>query len=99
MRQQNSRRYLQQTDNNRFDCIYLDPMFPVHKSRAKPGKELQLLQLLTENTEIEETFAAALDQPVSRVVVKRPLHAPCIADRQPDIRYSEKTIRFDVYLN
>ncbi len=81
------------------DCIYLDPMFPAHKSKAKPGKELQLLQLLTDNTDIEEVFSAALAQPVSRVVVKRPLHAPWLGQRQPDLDYREKTIRFDVYLN
>lgn len=80
------------------DCLYLDPMFPVHKSTARPGKELQLLQLLTCNIDMERLFELALIKARKRVVVKRPLHAPPISDHTPDIQYREKTIRFDVYL-
>jgi 16S rRNA (guanine1516-N2)-methyltransferase len=80
------------------DCLYLDPMFPHHKSGAKPGKELQLLQRLTANHDIEALFDQALDSASQRVVVKRPLHASPLNGRKPDLQYREKTIRFDVYL-
>ena len=80
------------------DCLYLDPMFPDHKSGAKPGKELQILQQLTQNRSIEELFEQALASAAQRVVVKRPLHAPALSERKPDLQYREKTIRFDVYL-
>jgi 16S rRNA (guanine1516-N2)-methyltransferase len=80
------------------DCLYLDPMFPRHKSGARPGKELQMLQGLTQNTDIEPLFEQALQSARQRVVVKRPLHAPPLLQREPRLRYREKTIRFDVYL-
>ncbi len=94
----NSLSFLEHNDAPIADCIYLDPMFPAHKSSAKPSKDLQILQLLTENLSIEETFHLAQKLAGQRVVVKRPLHAPNLMDRKADIVYKEKTIRFDVYL-
>lgn len=82
----------------RFDCIYLDPMFPPHKSSARPGKEMQLLQLLTDNAGIETCFERALARARNRVIVKRPARAPALASREADIVYRDKTVRFDVYL-
>jgi 16S rRNA (guanine1516-N2)-methyltransferase len=81
-----------------YDCIYLDPMFPAHKSGAKPAKEMQILQALTGNIDIEICFETALQQAHKRVVVKRPAKAPTINALKPDLVYREKTIRFDVYL-
>lgn len=80
------------------DCLYLDPMFPEHKSGARPGKELQILQRLTQNLDIEALFEQALQSARQRVVVKRPLHASPLLQRKPPLQYREKTIRFDVYL-
>ena len=95
---QNSLEYLQQTDGIAADCLYLDPMFPAHKSTARPGKDLQLLQLLTGNLDIDQLFQLALQKAGKRVVVKRPLHAARLRDRKADIVYREKSVRFDVYL-
>jgi len=81
-----------------FDCIYLDPMFPSHKSTAKPGKEMQLLQKLTTNLDIDACFEVALTKAKNRVVVKRPAKARLISELKPDLAYREKTVRFDVYL-
>lgn len=94
----NSLDYLQHKDRGVADCIYLDPMFPNHKSTAKPAKELQLLQLLTDNLDIEELMAVALQKAAMRVVVKRPLHAPALGNLKADLVYKEKSVRFDVYL-
>ena len=91
--------YLQKLDPARaFDCIYLDPMFPPHKSSAKPAAEMQLLQAMTGNREIETCFRLARAKARRRVVVKRPLKAPDLTGEKPDIVYREKSIRFDVYL-
>ena len=91
--------YLHQLEQAReFDCIYLDPMFPQHKSSAKPAKEMQILQTLTENLEIEPCFELALQKAGKRVVVKRPAKSKTLTALKPDIVYREKTIRFDVYL-
>jgi len=81
-----------------FDCIYLDPMFPDHKSSAKPAKDMQILQHLTDNQNIEQCFELALEKARNRVVVKRPAKSGPISDLAPDLVYKEKTIRFDVYL-
>jgi 16S rRNA (guanine1516-N2)-methyltransferase len=81
-----------------FDCIYLDPMFPDHKSTAKPAKDMQILQHLTDNQNIEECFELALQKARNRVVVKRPAKSKPISDLAPDLVYKQKTIRFDVYL-
>jgi len=81
------------------DCIYLDPMFPIHKSSAKAKKPLQFLQSLTRNIDLEQAFELSLQQAGNRVVVKRPAHAEAFNNHQPDIVYQEKTIRFDVYLS
>lgn len=83
---------------DQFDCIYLDPMFPSHKSSAKPSKELQLLQQMTSNVDIELAFNLALEQANNRVVMKRPLKSPPFSNKKPDLVYREKTVRFDVYL-
>ncbi len=90
--------YLEALSPGRFDCIYLDPMFPAHKSGAKPGKDMQILQHLTENEDIEDCFELALHKAARRVVVKRPARATELGRRQADLVYREKTIRFDVYL-
>ncbi len=94
-----SRDYLESLGpTRRVDCIYLDPMFPPHKSGARPGKEMQLLRLLTDNADIEACFELALARARNRVVVKRPAKASTLTARKPDIVYREKTVRFDVYL-
>ena len=94
----NSIDYLQTIARGKYDCIYLDPMFPQHKSNAKPGKEMQLLQKLTENLDIDACFDLALQKAGNRVVVKRPVRASPISLLKPDLSYREKTIRFDIYL-
>ena len=95
----NATEYLQARDSGeRFDCIYLDPMFPPHKSSARPAKEMQILQALTGNSDIEQCFELALARAARRVVVKRPAKAPGLHESKPDIVYREKSVRFDVYL-
>jgi 16S rRNA (guanine1516-N2)-methyltransferase len=94
-----AKRYLQNlSGDHEFDCIYLDPMFPVHKSTAKPAKEMQILQALTENTELEACFELALQQARKRVVVKRAARAEALGQHKPDLVQRARTIRFDIYL-
>ena len=91
--------YLDHLDaSQNFDCIYLDPMFPAHRSGAKPGKEMQILQSLTGNLDIIPSFEKSLLRARQRVVVKRPLKAAALNHLKPDMSLREKTIRFDIYL-
>jgi 16S rRNA (guanine1516-N2)-methyltransferase len=81
------------------DVVYLDPMFPERQKTARVKKELQMLQLLVEDsTPPEQLLASALATAVKRVVVKRPRKAPCLTSLVPSHSLSGKTIRFDVYL-
>ncbi|MGD8420789.1 MAG: class I SAM-dependent methyltransferase [Gammaproteobacteria bacterium] len=94
----NSAEFLQTPAAEVYDCIYLDPMFPPHRSSARPGKELQILQALTGNSDIERCLELALEKARKRVVVKRPAKAPGLHEAKPDIVYREKSVRFDIYL-
>ena len=94
-----AKRYLQNLpEEHEFDCIYLDPMFPAHKSTAKPAKEMQILQSLTENSDLESCFELALKQARKRVVVKRAARAEPLGQHKPDLVQRARTIRFDIYL-
>lgn len=90
--------FLQNQGEAEFDCIYLDPMFPPHKSAAKPAKEMQILQTLTDNRNIEACFELALARARKRVVVKRAAKAAPLGQHKPDLVQRARTIRFDVYL-
>ena len=89
--------YLNGLGEQSYDCIYLDPMFAAHKSGAKPAKEMQILQALTDNTAIESCFELALQHARKRVVVKRAAKAPTLTSLEPDMVQRAKSIRFDVY--
>ena len=97
LQQAHARDFLQPS-NDSFDCIYLDPMFPPHKSSAKPAKAMQLLQSLTENLDMDACVELALQKAGNRVVIKRPAKASALVERKADLVYREKTVRFDVYL-
>lgn len=83
----------------RFDVIYLDPMYPDRGRSALAKKELQLLrELAGPDVDADELLAPALANATRRVVVKRPLHAPPLAGRDPPLRFAGTQARFDVYL-
>lgn len=77
--------------------IYLDPMFPEKKSAAAK-KDLALLQRLHGDVDDtgEQLLSWALTQPVSRIVIKRPIKAPFLARHKPSHSITGKAVRFDV---
>jgi 16S rRNA (guanine1516-N2)-methyltransferase len=82
-----------------FDVVYIDPMFPARRKSALVKKEMRILKLLVGGDEdSEELFGLATRIAQKRVVVKRPLHAHTLTDKKPSIVYRGKTCRFDVYL-
>lgn len=81
------------------DVVYLDPMYPQSKKDALVKKEMRLLRSIVGNDDnAEALLEAALACAQRRVVVKRPRLAPTVNHRKPDIVYSGKNSRFDVYL-
>lgn len=81
------------------DCIYLDPMFPAKKKQsAATRKSMAILRdILGDDLDREQLFAAALAATGKRVVVKSPDHAEPLAGK-PSESYQGKLLRYDVYL-
>lgn len=85
-------------ETSRPDVIYLDPMFPCREKSSKVKKEMQLLhQLLGLDDDGASLLTLAREKARYRVVVKRPVHAPCLANQQPGYSLKGKSTRFDVY--
>lgn len=81
------------------DVIYMDPMFPERKKSALVKKEMRILKdIVGTDEDIADLFNLALQRCHKRVVVKRPKLAQAIGNTKPNVVYSGKQIRFDVYL-
>ena len=79
--------------------IYLDPMFPERKKAAAVKKEAAMLQHLVDPVgDSEALWQWAWDQPVERIVVKRPLRAPILGHTRPAHTLKGKSVRFDVFI-
>ncbi len=95
-----ARHYLQTLDEAHLpDVIYLDPMFPHRQQSALVKKEMRLLRdVVGDDEDADDLLALALAYARKRVVVKRPRLAPSLNECVPDLVYSGKSSRFDVYL-
>ena len=79
--------------------IYLDPMFEERKGTAASKKDLSVLQALHgHHADDQRLIDWAFAQPVSRIVVKRPLKAPPLTVSPPSHALKGKSVRFDVYV-
>ena len=79
------------------DVVYLDPMFPSRTKSAAVKKKFQLLHRLEAPCEDQDRLmAAALASDPRKVVVKRPVKAPILADVKPSHSIAGKAVRFDV---
>lgn len=81
------------------DVILLDPMFPARQKSGLIKKKFQLLQQLERPCE-EETLLlqAALAAGPRKILVKRPLKGPLLADYPPSYSLKGKAIRYDCIL-
>lgn len=78
------------------DIVVLDPMFPERKKSGLIRKKFQMLhQLESPCSEEAELLAAALSCYPRRIVIKRPLKGPCLADRKPSYTLKGRAIRYD----
>ena len=78
--------------------ICLDPMFPERRKAAAVKKEAAMLQHLADQADDSESlWQWAWDQPVERIVVKRPLRAPILGHIRPAHTLKGKSVRFDVF--
>ncbi|TJY62154.1 hypothetical protein E4T66_07965 [Sinimarinibacterium sp. CAU 1509] len=82
-----------------WDVIHLDPMYPHRDKSALPQKEMQFLrELIGGDDDADALLGPALRAARRRVVVKRPMDAPFLADCKPAFQLSGKQARYDVYL-
>jgi len=81
------------------DCIYLDPMFPPkRKQTAATRKSMAILRdILGDDLDRADLFAAAWQATGKRVVVKSPDYAEPLGGK-PSESYQGKLLRYDVYL-
>lgn len=80
------------------DIIYLDPMFPEREKSALVKKEMRFLkEIVGDDPDADQLLAVALTKARKRVVVKRPRLAPALSGPEPNVVYSGKAARYDVY--
>ncbi|MCR9258537.1 MAG: class I SAM-dependent methyltransferase [Pseudomonadaceae bacterium] len=91
---------LLQTSEQRWDVVYLDPMFPRRNKRALPNRGLQHLQVLTREhdaeVDLETVLRIAQRAAKGRVVLKRRARDPVIGS--PAFQVKGQAVRFDVYV-
>ncbi len=81
------------------DVIYLDPMFPERHKSALVQKEMRFFhEVVGDDPDSDGLLAIAQHHARYRVVVKRPRHAPVLANSKPAFVITGKAIRYDVYL-
>jgi 16S rRNA (guanine1516-N2)-methyltransferase len=87
--------FLIQTDE-KWDAIYLDPMYPHEDKTAKSKKDVEFLKKIAMPTEnLEELLKLAISKAHNRVVLKRPTGAEVILT--PHHHVEGSLVRFDVY--
>lgn len=80
------------------DVVYLDPMFPGRTKSAAVKKKFQLIHGLerpTEPLDEESLLQAALAAHPRKVVIKRPVKGPYLADVKPSHAIAGKAVRYD----
>ena len=87
------------SDEQSYEVIYLDPMFPERKKSALVKKEMRLFKRLAgEDPDADQLLLSALETSVPRIVVKRPKGANSLANKKPSHHITGKKFRFDVYM-
>ena len=78
------------------DVVVLDPMFPERTKSAQVRKKFQLIhQLEAPCGDEAELMDAARAAGSRRIVVKRPLKGPFLADVKPSYSLKGKAVRYD----
>lgn len=82
------------------DIIYLDPMFPERQKSALVKKAMRFFHdIVGEDEDAANLLPLARQYARHRVVVKRPLHAPFLADATATYQLKGKAMRYDIYVN
>lgn len=86
-------------DTMDIDAIYFDPMYPHKKKSALPKQEMVVFRdLVGHDDDAAKVLELALQCPVRRVVVKRPMKAEDLLPGKIH-SFEGKVVRFDTYVN
>lgn len=84
------------------DVVYLDPMFPERSKRAAVRKKMQLMQRIEHPTTAEDETtlveAARATHP-RKIVIKRPVKGPWLANIKPSYSITGTSVRYDVLVS
>ncbi len=85
---------------NKYDVVYLDPMYPHIEKSAAVKKEMAFFrELIGFDDDADYLLEHAKKIASYRVVVKRPKGAPYLNNEPPTYQVEGKSGRFDVYVN
>ena len=80
------------------DVIYLDPMYPNHRKKSLPKKNMQIFRkLIGKDNDIEKLLNISRRLAKKRIVVKRPCYAKSLSEDKINFIIKGKNHRFDVY--
>ncbi len=83
----------------RFNTIYLDPMYPETRRSALSKLSIRILRdLAGADRDSRQLLLQARSAATERVVVKRSSGAPCIGSEKPSFQVKGEKHRYDVYL-
>lgn len=92
--------YMKSLEENSFDVIFLDPMFPHSGKNAQVKKSMQYFRdMVGKDEDADDLLAPALAAATYRVVVKRPRKSPFLMGKKPTLSHEGKANRFDIYVN
>lgn len=95
---QDSVKFLE-NNNDFFDVIYLDPMFPKSKKSRLVKKDMQIFREIVGNDlDSSKILDSALKSNTKRVVVKRMNKSDFLDNKKPNFSIKGTSIRFDVYI-
>lgn len=79
--------------------IYLDPMFPERQKSSLVKKKFQVIKHLEKPcSNEEELLSSAINAHPCKIIIKRPIKAPHLANIKPSYSINGKSIRYDVIL-
>lgn len=84
------------------DVVYLDPMFPERSKSAAVRKKMQLMQRIEHPTTAEDETAlveAARTTHPRKIVIKRPVKGPWLANIKPSYSITGTSVRYDVLVS
>ena len=82
------------------EVVYLDPMHPARIKSGLVKKEMRVVRAVVgDDGDSQALLEVARRCARRRVVVKLPRHAAVVGEMQPDLVFTGKSTRFDIYLS